>query len=104
MESSLEVSQLIKVQQDVQIIQNTLFTRRQQQLMTLQRLRTIHLDSSAEDSENPLQKPNRIKARQLKKILGPLKGKRLNDLDITLLKGVICSNPFDEPHYFKEAN
>ena len=69
--------------------------------MALQRLRTVHLDSSSEDSDNALEKPSRILARHLKKILVSLKGKKLNDLDVSLLKGVICSNPCDEKHYFK---
>jgi hypothetical protein len=72
--------------------------------MKLQRLRIIHLDSSSECSDIELQTPSRIKVRNLKKTLVSLKGKQLNELDITLLKGVILSNPYTERNYFKEKN
>ena len=97
-EKSLEISELIKVQQDVKIIQNTLFTARQRQLIKVQKLRTINLDSSdqnsSELSDKSLKKPGdlktRKKAKHLKKVTDMLKGKSLTDMDIKLLLGVIC--------------
>ena len=97
-EKSLEISELIKVQQDVKIIQNTLFTARQRQLIKVQKLRTINLDSSdqnsSELSDKSLKKPGdqktRKKAKHLKKVTVMLKDKSLTDIDIKLLLGVIC--------------
>ena len=97
-EKSLEISELIKVQQDVKIIQNTLFTARQRQLIKVQKIRTINLDSSdqnsSELSDKSLKKPGdpktRKKAKHLKKVTDMLKGKSLTDMDIKLLLGVIC--------------
>ena len=51
LESTLEVTELMKLQQDVKILKNVLLTKHQQKIMALQRLKTITFnDTSDSDS------------------------------------------------------
>jgi hypothetical protein len=72
--------------------------------MAFQRLRIINLDSSNEDSDNSSESRIRTIARRIKKMLVSLKGKKLDDLDIALLKGVIFASPNSESANFKQLH
>ena len=59
--------ELIKVQQDVKILTNTLLTYRQQRLMKIQRVRAINLESTDTISSE-------LSDSELKKISSPFPG------------------------------
>ena len=72
--------------------------------MAFQRLRIVNLDSSNEDSDNSSESTSRTIARRIKKMLVSLKGKKLDDLDIALLKGVISVSPNSDSTNFKQLH
>ena len=52
LESTLEVMELMKLQQDVKILKNVLLTKHQQKLMALQRLRTITFNDTSDTNDD----------------------------------------------------
>ena len=52
LESTLEVVELMKLQQDVKILKNVLLTKHQQKLMALQRLRTITFNDTSDNNDD----------------------------------------------------
>ena len=73
LESTLEVMELMKLQQDVKILKNVLLTKHQQKLMALQRLRTITFNDTYDSDDYTDKKVH--KQKQVFKFLKEFGGK-----------------------------
>lgn len=89
-EKSLEVEKLIQIQTDVQILKKNLFSNTQRNLMKIQRLRTINLDST-EQSDPSIAISSKEQAKRLMNVMKSIQNKRLTELDKKLILGVIGS-------------